>query len=243
MQMDPKKKLENGKTLCLFSGLVLAVFSQSALTQQVWWTILGGLFLTVAVFDELVLLRLQNADPDKANPMLFPILLCLLVLLITIPFGTAASAVRYFKAEDNVSYAAKKETAVVNRVYGDDAVVVIKDSHKDKPVTVLKAGALYGRKAAEEVVLPAQLETISNGAFVGCAKLRELTLPDTVTKIGDNAFVNCKSLERITIPASVTKIPKSAFRGCPKTLVIVGEPGSAAQTFAEKHYQFEPLAP
>ena len=44
------------------------------------------------------------------------------------------------------------------------------------------------------------------------------------------------------IPPSVTEIPKNAFNGCPKDMAIVGEPGSAAQEYAERFFTFEALS-
>ena len=162
-------------------------------------------------------------------------------------------------------YTISHGTGNVKVVYGEMDVVVLRDSYKERPVTEIGTKALFNYSAAKEVVLPAQLEKIGAGAFMGCSGLTELRLPESVreikraafagcvgltefelpdgiTEIPKFAFYGCEGLRRVTIPPSVTKIANNAFLGCSKDLVIIGEPGSTAQTFAEKHFSFEPLA-
>ncbi len=241
MKQDPVKKLERTATFTAVAGLALAYWQGVAQSRQGELIILAGLCLTFGVLDTLLLLYLRNRDPDKANPMVFPLLILLLVMLVVFPLKTATSAVQYYKAVNNVSYAVKKDTGVVRRVYGGDAVVLLGDSYKDVPITVIDKNALGARTSMRRVVLPAELKEIRSGAFHYCKGLTELTLPDGLEVIGKNAFSMCSNLKRITIPASVRNIPKSAFNGCPKDLVIVGEEGSAAQYFAERYFTFEAL--
>ena len=243
MKQDPYKRLENTATFTAFAGIILALWQEMAQSRQGEWIILAGLCLFFGVIDQLILLAHNLQDPSKANPFGFPLVVSLLVLLILIPLLTATTAVRYYKATDNVAYSIKRGVCTVVDSYGADDKLVLLDEYKGKPVTVIGKSALSYRKSAKEIILPAQLEKIENSAFLNCASLEELTLPDSVTSIGKNAFSGCKHLQRITIPASVTSIPRNAFKGCPKDLVIVGEPGSAAQTFAEKYFTFEALSP
>lgn len=243
MKADPIKKLESTAQLTLFAGIVLGVLEQSAQAHQWEYGILAGLCFTVAVFDYLLVTFLKNRDPAKASPAVFPLVLGLVVLLILAPFLTIKGAVQYSKAQDHVSYAVNRDTAIVRRVYGGESHVALADSYKDAPVTVIEKRALYARSSMETATLPAELKEIRANAFQACKGLRELVLPDGLERIGKSAFQGCKSLTRITIPPSVTEIPKSAFNGCPKDLVIVGEPGSAAQTYAEKYFTFEALSP
>lgn len=243
MEAKPVKKLENTATLLLFAGTVLALIEQGAQSHQWEYSVLAGLFFTVGAFDYLLVLFANNRDPSKASPAVFPLVLLLLVMLILSPLLTVRNAIQYFKADHNVSYAVKKDTGIVRRVYGGDTEVVLADEYKDTPVTVIEKRALYGRSSMESVKLPAELKEICANAFQGCKRFTEVELPDGLEVIGKNAFAQCKSLRRVTIPASVTEIPKSAFNGCPKDMVIVGEPGSAAQIYAEKYFTFEALSP
>ena len=243
MKADPIRKLENTAYLTLFAGIALGFWQWYAQSHQWEFIALAGLCWTVAVFDFLLITFMRNRDPAKASPAVFPLVVALLVMLILGPFLTITNVVQYFKAQDNVSYAVKKDAAVVRRVYGSDEHVVLADSYKDVPVTVIEKQALFGRKSMKSIELPAELKEIRASAFHSCRGLTELELPDGLEVIGRGAFQSCKNLQRIVIPPSVTKIPKSAFNGCPKTLVIAGEPGSAAQTFAEKYFTFEALSP
>ena len=236
---DHIKKLDATKTLLLVCGLILVYLGEVASSNQGIWMALGGLFLTVAIFDEIRLLRLKNPDPSKANPMTFPILVFLLVLLIFVPVFTASNAIRYFKAENNISYTVKKGEATVYRIYGGESTVVIAKTYKDAPITSIGKMAAFRRSEIESISFPEGLKKIENSAFMGCKNLTQVELPEGLEKLASQAFRNCKGLQRIYIPASVTSIPKNAFKGCPKDLVIVGVPGSAAQTFAEKYYTFE----
>ena len=242
MRQESIKKMERTATFTALAGLLISFWQGIAQSRQGEWIILGGLCLTVAVFDELLLIAARNRDPSKAHPLVFPVLIFLVVLLILFPLFTATNAIQYYKATDNVSYAVKKGTAIVRRVYGGDAHVTLADSYRDTPVTVIEKQALYARSSMQTVTLPAELKEIRDGAFRDCKALTELQLPNTVEKIGKGAFQGCKSLARVVIPPSVTEIPKSAFNGCPKDMVIAGEPGSAAQDYAERFFTFEALS-
>ena len=242
MKQDPLNRLENTAAITAVAGVIISFWQGIAQSRQGEWIILGGICLTVAVFDNLLLIFARNRDPSKAHPMVFPLVILMVVLLIIFPLFTATNAIQYYKATDNVSYAVKKGTGVVRRVYGGDAHVALADSYKDTPVTVIGKQALYARSSMKTVKFPAELKEIQASAFRDCKGLETLELPDTLEKLGKSAFQGCKNLARIVIPPSVTEIPKSAFNGCPKDMVIVGEPGSAAQEYAEKYFTFEASA-
>lgn len=61
-----------------------------------------------------------------------------------------------------------------------------------------------------------------------------LVLPGKVESIGSKAFANSPNLWQIEIPASVTSIADDAFSGV-KGLILFGQSGSAAQSFADAH--------
>ena len=86
---------------------------------------------------------------------------------------------------------------------------------------------------------------IDDSAFDSCILLASVTIPDSVTRIDDNAFHQCYSLKRVYIPDTVTTIGEHAFgyymdkdlneEVAFEGFTIIGEPGSAAQAYAEKN--------
>ena len=50
-----------------------------------------------------------------------------------------------------------------------------------------------------------------------------------------NVFCGCSSLTIVTIPSSVTSIRSDAFYGHSSSLVIYGEAGSYAETYANEN--------
>ncbi len=86
---------------------------------------------------------------------------------------------------------------------------------------------------------------IADSAFDSCTLLASVTIPDSVTRIDDNAFHQCYSLKRVYIPDTVTTIGEHAFgyymdydlneEVAFEGFTIIGEPGSAAQTYAEEN--------
>lgn len=91
-------------------------------------------------------------------------------------------------------------------------------------------------EALSDIKLPVALIEIGAASFAGCTALTEITLPETLISIGQNAFA-ATGLTEITIPATVTDIGYCAF-GYDENLepiesfVIIGEPGTAAETYA-----------
>ena len=81
------------------------------------------------------------------------------------------------------------------------------------------------------MVLPSSLTMIEAEAFMRTAA-SVVCIQDNVTTIGERAFYESSSLRQVYIPASVTFIGEDAFAGCSSALVIIGEPGSYAETWA-----------
>ena len=110
-----------------------------------------------------------------------------------------------------------------------------------KNIKKIDEALFLGCKSLKGIDIPEGVEEIIGGAFSGCTSLSEITLPDTLTGIGSMAFEDCTSLKKITIPPSVTEIASDAFLNCDE-LVIYGESGSAAETFAQTNgYKFVKL--
>ena len=84
----------------------------------------------------------------------------------------------------------------------------------------------------KEVVLPDSLEEIGDHAFMFSDNIEHIHIPENVFYIGSEAFWPHradKGLKSITIPATVTHIEDNI---CLYTVVIYGEKGSAAETYA-----------
>ena len=85
-----------------------------------------------------------------------------------------------------------------------------------------------------EIVLPDDLEKIEAEAFRK-STFASVCCNGNISSIGAYAFAENTALEWICIPSSVTDIDSTAFKDCSETLVIYGEEGSYAQTFAENN--------
>lgn len=88
--------------------------------------------------------------------------------------------------------------------------------------------------ALTRVTVPGSVKSIGQMAFYSCLDLETVVLKDGVESIANNAFFYCPYLTRVEIPASVTSIGMSAFGDCDE-LMIYGETGSYAQTYAMEH--------
>ena len=82
MKQDPLKRLENTAAITAVAGVIISFWQGIAQSRQGEWIILGGICLTVAVFDNLLLIFARNRDPSKAHPMVFPLVVLMVVLLI-----------------------------------------------------------------------------------------------------------------------------------------------------------------
>lgn len=74
-----------------------------------------------------------------------------------------------------------------------------------------------------DLVIPDDVEFISDGAFSGCRILTSVTIPSNVNSIGASAFAHCDGLSTIIIPNSVNSIGAYAFEDCGNlTSVTIG---------------------
>ncbi|MCR5090014.1 MAG: leucine-rich repeat domain-containing protein [Oscillospiraceae bacterium] len=71
---------------------------------------------------------------------------------------------------------------------------------------------------SEQMLLPANLETVWDEAFAGTGAI-EIVVPDGCTTIKNRAFADSPSLKHIMIPASVKNIAADAFENCPKLTI------------------------
>ena len=112
--------------------------------------------------------------------------------------------------------------------------VNLKSINLPNSISTLGIYAFYGCEKLKSIQLPPNIEWIDQQAFYNCYSLQEIVVPSKVTRIGTAVFSNCTSLKKIVIPTSVTSITNSAFDGSPN-VVIYGENGSFAETFANEH--------
>ena len=80
--------------------------------------------------------------------------------------------------------------------------------------------------------LPDTVQKIDNYAFSGCESLKVLTLPKSVLQVQDNAFSYCVGLRSVTFFNVDTSLGKNILSNCGSAVVIVGWPGSTAETYA-----------
>ena len=90
-------------------------------------------------------------------------------------------------------------------------------------------------KTDEQYKLADNLESIEKNAFRGFENLKTVALPENLTSVGESAFEDCKNLENVLILKNVTSIGENAFNNCSKNLVIYGESGSYAETYAKEN--------
>jgi ribosomal protein L12E/L44/L45/RPP1/RPP2 len=97
-----------------------------------------------------------------------------------------------------------------------------------------------GCTGLEEIKFPESLRTIGGAAFYGCKALTSVELPGLLTAIRQYAFIDT-GLTSVTIPSTVQDIGYCAFgysttadggETADPNFVIIGEYGSAAQTYA-----------
>lgn len=231
--MKEIQNLRNARIYALLFGAVCLYLYTYGTEGQLLALIGAGISAMFAVLDTLLLLYAENRDSLMANPLLLIIVLIIVFALIVVPCYTAGLVIRYAKAENNISYAAQKDSATVRQVYGNDTIVEIAENYKEKPVTEIGTQAFLGRTGMTAVILPDTAEVIGSAAFAGCTALKEIDLPNGMKEIKSKAFAGCTALEYIDIPESVTEIAKDAFVGCSKGMTIRGTAGSAAEEFAE----------
>ncbi len=70
--------------------------------------------------------------------------------------------------------------------------------------------------ANTEIIVPANVTTISDSAFYFCRGLTNIVLNEGITNIGSNAFSGCSNLESINLPDTIEVIPSNAFNFCSK---------------------------
>ena len=69
-------------------------------------------------------------------------------------------------------------------------------------------------KGPEEIIFPANWESIPSRFCAGWSNLKKVTMPDGIKTIEDEAFSGCSNLKSIDLPEGITAIGNRAFWGC-----------------------------
>lgn len=100
--------------------------------------------------------------------------------------------------------------------------------------TLTSAGDIHisGEVTVPDTLGGCPVTAIGAHAFDSCTQMTGIVLPETVRTIGASAFRACTGLEYIYLPAALESIADGAFTGCGSDLIIFGERGSYAESFA-----------
>jgi len=120
----------------------------------------------------------------------------------------------------------------INKYIGEEKSIVIPNTIEDFPVEIIGKEAFTKNENIRKITLASTLTRIDCRAFYKCVNLKRVELPHQITMIDSKAFSRCKNLKEIFIPSNILHIANNAFEKCPK-LMIIGEQGSYAQTYAQ----------
>lgn len=115
----------------------------------------------------------------------------------------------YYTAENGVLFNKSKTQLVKYPPSKEDVSYKIPES-----VNSFEYYAFVQCKNIEEVILGANVTSLSSCLFQDCKKLRKVEFLGELKTINNSSFENCINLSDITIPESVTKIEFWAFRNC-----------------------------
>ena len=76
------------------------------------------------------------------------------------------------------------------------------------------AKTFYGCASLHELIIPDGVATLEEGAVRGCTGIETLILPDSVQEIGPEAAAYCSNLKKLVLPTHLYKIGSGAFAQC-----------------------------
>jgi len=74
--------------------------------------------------------------------------------------------------------------------------------------------AFYNLNGAKEIVIPDSVKVIGEYAFYGCYRAELIDIPDGVQEIGRYAFGDCTNLKTISIPKKISALSDGVFLNC-----------------------------
>lgn len=126
----------------------------------------------------------------------------------------------------------------VDSVYIENLSAWCKINFSSNPLSNCNKLYVNGSEVSD-LVIPDDVEFISDGAFSGCHFLSSVTIPNGVTGIGDSAFRGCEGLCSVIIPNSVTSIDEYSFYECYKLSSVTI--GNAVTRIGYKAFAGSPL--
>ena len=161
----------------------------------------------------------------KLWKILTPVALCLVLVLVLVPFNAKAAATQSGTCGVNVTWTLDDAGTLTisgtglmkdyefNSMPWYELSSEIKKVVIEKGVTAIGDYAFYHCENMTAAVIPDSVTVIGTGAFQDCLSLTNVTIPDSVIVIGEAAFNNC-GLPSVTIPDSVSEIGSDAFLSC-----------------------------
>lgn len=112
-------------------------------------------------------------------------------------------------------------------------------------VEIISDSSFSDNKYIESVVMPDNVTKIGKYAFRRCNNLKKIRLSENIACIEYDTFLNCISLESIEIPESVKEIRTGAFRGCIRLneVKVHGKPIVGEDSFKETGLGFDWIIP
>ena len=134
--------------------------------------------------------------------------------------------------EDGYSFVCYEDLTASYRYSADTRSLYTDEELTLAPENYLWSGTDRPDFGTPDLVLPEELRVIGEEAFAGDTSFAVVELGEQVTAIGERAFSGCTELKKIYIPAGTETIAENAFDDG-AALLIYGEPGSAAEAYAE----------
>lgn len=142
---------------------------------------------------------------------------CMLVISFVLPLLLFCKPHMFFEKYDDSSLYVRFYTVGVF----NPKVIEIPEEHKGDKVVGIRGNVFRNVKSAEEIILPATIDTIRGNAFSGAKNLQRIQLPEGLLYIGGGAFEDCALLTDIVIPDSVNEMQGEVFRNCTSLTTVI----------------------
>lgn len=126
----------------------------------------------------------------------------------------------------------KKVVEISHLTFANDSAK-IRGIRLPDSLRLIDKGAFSHSSMLEVVVCGAGLVEIAEAAFHNCINLKEIILNDGLVTMREFSLSGSEKLTSVVIPASATDINPNAFYWVVDGFEIIGEAGSAAETYAK----------